>query len=65
MNLKEKARIKLKELEERMAELKNLYANETDSEKKEKIADEILSVIAQTNKYLRMLGASEQEMYVD
>jgi hypothetical protein len=65
MNLKEKARLKVKELDERMAELNTLYDNETDSEKKEKIANEILSVMAQTNKFLRMAGASEQEMYVD
>ena len=65
MNLKEKARLKVKELDERMAELNNLYDNETDSEKKEKIADEILSVMAQTNKFLKMAGAGEQEMYVD
>ena len=65
MNLKEKARLKVKELDERMAELNNLYDNETDSEKKGKIANEILSVMAQTNKFLRIAGASEQEMYVD
>lgn len=65
MNLKEKARLKVKELDERMAELKTLYDNETDSEKKEKIANEILSVMAQTNKFLKMAGASEQEMYID
>jgi len=65
MNLKEKARLKVKELDERMAELNNLYDNETDSEKKGKIANEILSVMAQTNKFLKMAGASEQEMYID
>ena len=65
MNLKEKARLKVKELDERMAELKTLYDNETDSEKKGKIANEILSVMAQTNKFLKMAGASEQEMYID
>lgn len=65
MNLKEKARLKVKELDERMAELKTLYDNETDSEKKEKIANEILSVMVQTNKFLKMAGASEQEMYID
>ena len=65
MNLKEKARLKVKELDERMAELNHLYDNETDSEKKEEIANEILSVMAQTNKFLKMAGASEQEMYVD
>ena len=31
MNLKEKARLKVKELDERMAELNHLYDNETDS----------------------------------
>ena len=65
MNLKEKARLKVKELDERMAELNNLYDNETDSEKKGKIANEILSVMAQTNNFLKMAGASEQEMYID
>ena len=65
MNLKEKARLKVKELDERMAELNNLYDNEADSEKKGKIANEILSVMAQTNKFLKMAGASEQEMYID
>ena len=65
MNLKEKARLKVKELDERMAELNNLYDNETNSEKKGKIANEILSVMAQTNKFLKMAGASEQEMYID
>lgn len=65
MNLKEKARLKVKELDERMAELNNLYDNETDSEKKGKIANEILSVMAQTNKFLKMAGASEQKMYID
>ncbi len=48
-----------------MAELKTLYANETDAEKKKEIGDEMLSVMAQTNKFLRMAGASEQEMYTD
>ena len=48
-----------------MAELNNLYDNETDAEKKEEIGDKMLSVMAQTNKFLKMAGASEQEMYVD
>ena len=65
MNIKEKARLKVKELDERMAELKTLYDNETDAEKKEEIGDKMLSVMAQTNKFLKMAGASEQEMYVD
>ena len=65
MNLKEKARAKVKELDERMAELNAMYENETDPQKKEEIEDEILSVMAQTNKFLRMAGADEQEMYAD
>ena len=65
MNLKEKARAKVKELDERMAELNTMYTNETDPEKKEEIEDEILSVMAQTNRFLRMAGADEQEMYAD
>ena len=65
MNIKEKARAKVKELDERMAELNTMYENETDPQKKEEIEDEILSVMAQTNKFLRMAGADEQEMYAD
>ena len=48
-----------------MAELNTLYENETDPEKKDELAMEILFVAAQTNKFLRMAGASEQEMYAD
>jgi len=65
MTLKEKARAKVNELDKRMAELKTLYENETDPEKKDELGNEILNVAAQTNKFLRMAGASEQEMYVD
>ena len=65
MTLKEKARAKVNELDKRMAELNTLYENETDPEKKDELAEEILSVAAQTNKFLRMAGASEQEMYAD
>ena len=65
MTLKEKARAKVKELDARMAELNSLYDNESDSKKQKEIAKEILSVAAQTNKFLRMAGADEQEMYAD
>lgn len=65
MTLKEKARAKVNELDKRMAELNTLYENETDPEKKDELAKEILSVAAQTNKFLRMVGTSEQEMYAD
>jgi len=65
MTLKEKARAKVNELDKRMAELNTLFENETDSEKKDELAKEILSVAAQTNKFLRMAGAGEQEMYAD
>jgi len=65
MTLKEKARAKVKELDARMAELNSLYENESDPEKQKEIAKEILSVAAQTNKFLRMAGADEQEMYAD
>ena len=65
MTLKEKARAKVKELDARMAELNALYDNESDPEKQKEIAKEILSVAAQTNKFLRMAGADEQEMYAD
>ena len=65
MILKEKARAKVKELDARMAELNSLYENESDPEKQKEIAKEILSVAAQTNKFLRMAGADEQEMYAD
>ena len=65
MNFKEKARAKVKELDARMAELNALYDNESDPKKQKEIAKEIHSVAAQTNKFLRMAGASEQEMYVD
>jgi hypothetical protein len=65
MTLKEKARAKVNELDKRMAELKTLYENETDPEKKDELGNEILNVAAQTNKFLRMAGASEQEMYAD
>ena len=65
MTLKEKARAKVKELDARMAELNSLYENESNPEKQKEIAKEILSVAAQTNKFLRMAGADEQEMYAD
>jgi len=63
--LKEKARAKVKELDQRMAELNTLLENETDPEKKSELTKEILSVAALTNKFLRMAGADEKEMYVD
>ena len=65
MTLKEKARAKVKELDARMAELNSLYENESNPEKQKEIAKDILSVAAQTNKFLRMAGADEQEMYAD
>ena len=65
MTLKEKARAKVNELDKRMAELNTLFENETDPEKKDELVKEILSVAALTNKFLRMAGASEQEMYAD
>ena len=65
MTLKEKARAKVKELDARMAELNSLYENESNPEKQKEIAKEILSVVAQTNKFLRTAGADEQEMYAD
>lgn len=65
MTLKEKARAKVNELDKRMSELNTLYENETDPEKKDELAKEILSVAAQTNKFLSMAGADVQEMYVD
>ena len=63
--IKEKARAKVKELDQRMAELNTLLENETDPEKKSELTKEILSVAALTNKFLRMAGADEKEMYVD
>ncbi len=65
MTLKEKARAKVKELDEKMAKLNALYESETSSEKKSEISQEIYSVMQQTNKFLRMAGASEKEMYID
>ena len=65
MTLKEKARAKVKELDARMAELNALYDNESNPKKQKEIAKEIYSVAAQTNKFLRMAGADEQEMYTD
>ena len=65
MTLKEKARAKVKELDARMAELNSLYENESDPKKQKAIAKEILSVAVQTNKFLRMAGADEKEMYAD
>ena len=65
MTLKEKARAKVKELDARMAELNALYDNESDPKKQKEIAKEIYSVAVQTNKFLRMAGADEQEMYAD
>ena len=65
MTLKEKARAKVNELDKRMAELNTLYENETDPKKKDELVKEILSVAALTNKFLRMAGTSEQEMYID
>ena len=65
MTLKEKARAKVKELDARMAELNSLYENESDPKKQKEIAKEILSVAVQTNKFLRMAGADEKEMYAD
>ena len=64
MNFKEKARAKVKELDERMAELNSLYEKETDPKKKSEITKEIYSVMVQTNKFLKMAGADEQEMYM-
>ena len=55
----------MKELDARMAELNALYENESDPKKQKEIAKEIHSVVAQTNKFLRMVGADEQEMYAD
>ena len=63
MNFKEKARAKVKELDARMAELNSLYDSESNQEKKSEIAKEIHSVMVQTNKFLKMAGADEQEMY--
>ena len=65
MNFKEKAKAKVKELDERMAELNSLYEKETDPKKQREIAKEIYSVMVQTNKFLKMAGADEQEMYMD
>jgi len=65
MNLKEKAKAKVKELDARMAELDAKYKAETDPDKQTEIAKEIYAVMQQTNKYLRMAGASENETYVD
>ena len=65
MTLKEKARAKVKELDARMAELNALYDNESNPKKQKEIAKEIYSVAAQTNKFLRMAGADEKEMYAD
>lgn len=65
MNFKEKARAKVKELDARMTELNSLYDSESNQEKKSEIAKEIHSVIVQTNKFLKMAGADEQEMYMD
>lgn len=48
-----------------MAELNSLYENEGNPKKQKEIAKEIHSVVAQTNKFLRMAGADEQEMYAD
>ena len=65
MKLKEKARAKVKELDARMTELNSLYDSESNQEKKCEIAKEIHSVMVQTNKFLKMAGADEQEMYMD
>ena len=65
MNFKEKARAKVKELDARMAELNSLYDSESNQKKKSEIAKEIHSVMVQTNKFLKMAGADEQEMYMD
>lgn len=65
MNFKEKARAKVKELDARMTELNSLYDSESNQEKKCEIAKEIHSVMVQTNKFLKMAGADEQEMYMD
>ena len=64
MNFKEKARAKVKELDARMTELNSLYEKETDPKKQREIAKEIHSVMVQTNKFLKMAGADEQEMYM-
>ena len=65
MIFKEKARAKVKELDARMTELNSLYDSESNQEKKSEIAKEIHSVMVQTNKFLKMAGADEQEMYMD
>ena len=54
----------MRELDARMAELNSLYDNESNQEKKSEIAKEIHSVMVQTNKFLKMAGADEQEMYM-
>ena len=64
MNFKEKARAKIKELDARMTELNSLYDSESNQEKKSEIAKEIHSVMVQTNMFLKMAGADEQEMYM-
>ena len=63
MNFKEEARAKVKELDARMTELNSLYDSESNQKKKSEIAKEIHSVMVQTNKFLKMAGADEQEMY--
>ena len=65
ITLKEKALAKVKELDQRMAELNASFENEKDPEKKSELSKEILSVVALTNKYLRMAGADVKEMYVE
>lgn len=54
--LKEKYKAKIAELDARMEELKKIEFND-------EVYDEMMSIMATTNRYLRAMGASEEELY--
>lgn len=54
--LKEKYKAKIAELDARMEELKKMEFND-------EVYDEMMSIMATTNRYLRAMGASEEELY--
>ena len=54
--LKEKYKAKIAELDARMEELKKMEFND-------EVYDEMMSIMATTNRYLRAMGTSEEELY--
>lgn len=63
MTYREKARKKVEELDAYKAKLDRMYEECTDEKEKKELGELILDVCAMTNKYLKMAGAEENEMY--